>query len=256
MQTNPLIEMLTELGLSENEARVYLASLSLGPSTILAMAKTAELKRTTVYSVIERLQRDGLISIEVQGFKKRFAAENPSKLEKLLELRHEKFKDVLPQLSAIYSLKSGQSFIKYYEGVAGVKSVYDDLLKELRVGDTYLVISNQESFINLDRDYFARHIETRAGLNLEARALFQNSSTAQHYKDIEDRTRLLVRFLPEGTKLTANLVILDKKVVITQLVPPIMAIVIENKSIVAMHHEQFEIIWKSVGESPQRKRVG
>ena len=252
MKEIALTEALVEFGLSENEAKVYLASLSLGPSTILAIAKVAELKRTTVYSVIERLKGNGLMSIEIKGFKKRFVAESPSKLEKLLELRREKFKDILPELTALYRLKSGQSFIKYYEGVAGVTSVYSDILKELRTDDEYLVISDQEQFINLDQEYFSRHIEERARLSLKSRALFQDSLTARHYKEIEDQTRLRVRFLPAGTKLTANLVIMEKKVIITQLVPPIMAIVIENKSIVAMHHEQFEIIWKSVGEKAPR----
>lgn len=242
-------ETLQEFGLSENEARVYLASLSLGPSTILSIAKEAELKRTTVYSVIERLKQNGLISIEVKGFKKRFTAESPSKLERLFELRRERFKELLPELSALHRLKGGQSFIKYYEGVAGVKSVYSDILKELRTGAEYLVMSDQEQFINMDREYFTHHIEGRARLNPNSRALFQDSATARHYKEIEEQTRLRVRFLPKGTKLTANLVIMEDKVIITQLIQPIMAIVIENKSVVAMHHEQFEIIWKSVGES-------
>ncbi len=253
MKEMGLTGTLIEFGLSENEARVYLASLSVGPSTILAISKQAELKRTTVYSVIERLKQNGLMSIEIKGFKKRFTAENPSKLEKLLELRREKFRETLPELNALYRLKGGQSFIKYYEGVSGVKSVYSDILKELHTGNEYLVISDQEQFINLDREYFEHHIEERAKLNLSARALFQGSPTAQHYKDIEGRTRLHVRFLPKGTKLTANLVIMEKKVIITQLVPPIMAIVIENRSIVTMHHEQFEIIWKSVGEKMSKE---
>jgi hypothetical protein len=41
-------------------------------------------------------------------------------------------------------------------------------------------------------------------------------------------------------------VIIPKKVVIHQITDPIFAIVLENKNIVQMHREQFEIMWKAV----------
>ena len=85
MKNNPLLTTLTTLGLTDHEAAVYLAALSLGPATILKIAKAAEIKRTTVYSVIETLKLKGLVSVEVKGFKSLFVAEDPTKLETILE---------------------------------------------------------------------------------------------------------------------------------------------------------------------------
>ncbi|MFH0856689.1 MAG: helix-turn-helix domain-containing protein, partial [bacterium] len=132
MPDKKLKSILTDLGLSENEAGVYLAALSQGPSTILKIAKIAGVKRTTVYPVVEALKQKGLMSEELKGWKKLYAPVSPEKLNSIIEARREKFKNALPEFMAMYNLKGNKSFIKYYEGLQAVKSVYDDLLKDLR----------------------------------------------------------------------------------------------------------------------------
>src|SRR3989338_2088114 len=116
MKKTQLLEVLKNLGLSTNEASVYFASLALGPATIIRIARSAEMKRSTVYSVIEGLQQRGLMTIEVKGFKKLYSAEDPVKLEKILESRQKDFRSVLGEFAALYNLKGGESFIKYYQG--------------------------------------------------------------------------------------------------------------------------------------------
>lgn len=76
--------------------------------------------------------------------------------------------------------------------------------------------------------------------------LAQDSAIAQEHKRIERTFNETIRLLPKATKLTTNLVITPKRVVIHQVIPPIFAIVIENKSIIQMHREQFEMIWNSL----------
>ena len=57
-----LIKNLKEIGLSENQAKVYLACLQLGQDSVLNIAKSAELKRPSVYLLLEELENKGLIS--------------------------------------------------------------------------------------------------------------------------------------------------------------------------------------------------
>ena len=104
MKNKKLLQILIDLGLSENEASVYLAALSLGPTTILKIAKTAEMKRTTIYSVIDSLKKRGLINIEIKGFKTLFTAENPEKLETMLDSHREQLRNSLPEFLGMYNL--------------------------------------------------------------------------------------------------------------------------------------------------------
>ncbi len=246
MKKEELTTILVDFGLSEHEALVYLASLSLGPSTVQEIAKSAGVKRTTVYTVIEGLKRKGLMITSVQGLKKLFEAEKPERLEGIIEQKKNRLKNMIPELNAIHSLKSGESFIKYYEGIKGVQTVYDNILDGLKPGDEYLILSDMQRFLSMDRPYFTKFIERRAKLNLKTRSIFQDNEDAHYYKQIEKNTNQTVRFLPKEVDLTANLVILPNKLVITQIVEPIISILIENTSMVQMHREQFEIIWKSI----------
>ena len=248
MNHKALENTLTSLGLTEHEAKVYLAALSLGPTTILKIAQTAEVKRTTVYSIIESLKLKGLITIEVHGFKQRFVAENPENLETILENKKSALAKAMPDFASLFNLKGSESTIKFYEGLEGIKRVYEDLLKEVLSKEDYLVVSHQEQWLKLDPDFFLDFTRRRAKLPINIRLLVQDSPTARQHKRLEKTYNEKIKILPRNTSLNTNLVIIPKKVVIHQLVPPIMAIVIENSSVVQMHKELFEIIWNSIPE--------
>ena len=255
MHNQQLIETLTEFGLSENEAKVYFGALSLGPSTILKIAQAAEIKRTTAYSVVEALQHQGLMRIEMKGWKKLFVAEPPENLENILEARKQKFKQLLPEFSALYNLKGGESFIKYYEGLEGVKLVYESLITDVRPKDWYLIVSHMKPWMELDPEYFEDFIRRRAKLNLNIRALFQDSDIARRLQRSQPTYKAKVKLFPPSTSLTTNLVVTPQKVLIHQLVPPIIGIVIENKSVIQMHKEMFEIMWQSLPETSAISRA-
>lgn len=69
MKNIKLLETLKDIGLDESEAQVYLTSLSLGPTTVLRIARGGETKRTTVYGIIESLKNKGLMKVELKGLK-------------------------------------------------------------------------------------------------------------------------------------------------------------------------------------------
>lgn len=242
---NKLTNILKDLGLTDNEARIYLAALGLGSSSILKIARAAEIKRTTVYSVIESLKLKGLISEELKGWKKYLVAESPEKLEKVLEEKRNNFKKSLPEFLALHNLKGSNAMIKYYEGLEAVKNIYENLLKVIKTHEDYLVIGAQDQWYNLDSKFFQTFIKKRAKLPINIRLLFTDSKIAREHQKIQQVYNEQIRILPKDTKLTTNLIIIPKKIVIHQLTPPVMAMVIENPSIVQMHRELFEIVWKS-----------
>jgi predicted transcriptional regulator len=248
MTKNTIIDTLKDLGLKEQEADFYYSALSLGPNTIGKIAGNAGILRTTAYSIYESLKKKGLMNIELRGFKKLYVAENPEKLENILERRKELFRKKKDEFMALYNLKGGESFIKYYEGLEGIKSVYEGLLKDAEPFNDYLILTNTELWNSLDPVYFEDFKQRRAKMNFNMRALFQDSDYAQKEKRERGVHGMDVRTLPAGTTLSTNLVVIPKRVIIHQLHPPVFAIAIENKSIVQMHREMFEIIWNTTPE--------
>jgi len=237
--------ILEGLGLTENEASVYLATLHLGPTTVLAIARASDIRRTTVYLVIDSLKQKGLIATQVHGFKKRYVAESPEKLESMLESKRSRFRNILPDLYAFHNLKGGESAIKYYEGINGIKSVYDMILKDIRPHDYCLAVSDPKQFLDADPDYFNAYIEKRAKLKVEIRILLQDSSIAQRIKKYERNYNAHVKILPKKFSFKASFTVTPQHMVVQQFTEPVLAMVINNRSIIEMHKELFEIMWES-----------
>ena len=56
-------EMLKETGLTDSEARIYLALLELGPSLAGKISRKTGIHRRNVYDITERLIKKGLIAV-------------------------------------------------------------------------------------------------------------------------------------------------------------------------------------------------
>jgi sugar-specific transcriptional regulator TrmB len=246
MKNEKLLDILKKIGLEEKEASVYLASLSLGPTTILKLARACDIKRTTIYGIIDNLKQKGLMSIEQKGLKQVYAPENPEKLEAMLESRQLEFKNSLPEFLGLYKLKGEESVIKYYTGLGKMQGIYRDTLKEIRPHEDYLVIANQEKWYNLDPKFAISYIEDRARLDIKTRLLFQDSKIAREHKKFERNFNQRAKILPKGTPLNVDTLLLPKKMIVLELTPPYMTVVIENKSIIELHREMFELIWRGL----------
>src|SRR6185436_2297463 len=114
------IKTLTDIGLPENEAKVYFATLSLGQTSVLQVARATDIKRTTVYHTIEALKQKGLVAIEMKGFKSFYVAEDPERLSRVLESRAKVFEGILPDLSAKFKTKNKEGSIREYQGLKAV----------------------------------------------------------------------------------------------------------------------------------------
>lgn len=105
-----MIDILLKLGLSDKEAKVYLAALKLGSAPAAKIAETAEINRPITYVVLEKLASMGLITIFDKDKVQYFTAEDPQQLFRMaesekqsLEARVEELKTKLPEFSALYA---------------------------------------------------------------------------------------------------------------------------------------------------------
>jgi len=239
-----LIESLVDIGLSDNEARVYLAGLELGPCTVLQLAKHSGVKRTTIYTVIESLQAVELIKIELYGWKKLFTALKPDNLGTALNRRQKLLTSLIPKLENLQTSKSSRSELSYWEGLKAVKNVYNQLLQTIELGQDYLVLGNQEIWLKLDPVFFQDFMSRRALLNLKIRIIFTDTPTSREFLALQKKLGASIRLLPEGVTMTTNLVITPNQVIINQLLSPPTAIVITNPSIIQTHVQTFELLWQ------------
>ena len=129
MQEEKMLKALERFGLPDKEAKVYLASLKLGPAPVQAIAKEAKVVRPTAYVMIESLERRGLMSEARKGKRRLFVAGRPDHLrylvaqqKKALAKREQAAALAIKELVAA---KSGAGEIEFevLEGQEGTKVV-------------------------------------------------------------------------------------------------------------------------------------
>lgn len=124
-----LLRQLEDMGLSEKEAKVYVASLMLGPATVQQIANQADIKRVTTYVILESLSNLGLVGQASHGKKTYFTAEEPVSLQGLLDKKEreiadqkEAFKAFLPDLESLKSIPAETPTVKYYDTIEGLRT--------------------------------------------------------------------------------------------------------------------------------------
>jgi len=235
---------LAELGLNPSEALLYTALITLGPSSALRLSKATNLKRSTVYTLFSNLAGQGLANVQVKGFKRLFAAENPERLQALLDKKRSLLNLILPELTTrFFNLQDSDSFIKHYQGIKGVKSIYDTLLDEIKPNGFYYVISDQQKWLQLDPRYF-EEFRTKRAKRFHTKLLLQESPSARGNLKTVELHNEEIKIFPPDTAFNANLVIVPHKLIVVQTVEPVMAMVIENPSLIHMTRVMFEMIWK------------
>lgn len=123
-------EVLQQLGLDEREIAIYIAALELGETLLLPLAKHANIKRTTLYDALPHLHALGLVRFGSQGKRRTIIPQDPSRLLYLQEQRLNDLQMALPQLMARFNALEAKPKVFVYEGVEGIKQVYEDTLAE------------------------------------------------------------------------------------------------------------------------------
>src|SRR4030042_5992747 len=178
---------LEQLGLSEKEAKVYLAVLELGEANIQQIAQKSGVKRTTAYDIINSLKEKRLLTEITKGKKAFFSAEDPRKLERQLDEKKETLKKILPELLSITNLLDTKPHIKFYEGNDGIKEVYKDTLDY--PDQELLAWVSQEAVVGfdvewLDKYYVSKRLEKKIWVRVIAP---DTQEMVKNYKSTDEK---------------------------------------------------------------------
>ena len=149
-----LVHELEKLGLSEKEAKVYLANLELGSTSVQNIAKKAEVNRATTYVILDSLIKKGLCSTFNQGKKTLYIASEPEFLTGLFEVqkkeieeREKYFIGMLPRFKLLDNKDADKPTVQFFEGKQGLLSCYNEFIINYNPKKGY-----PESFSIYDRD--------------------------------------------------------------------------------------------------------
>lgn len=169
--------LLEQLGLGQKEIRIYLTLLTGGPSSVRKLAKDTGLNRGSAYDALKSLQQHGLAGMYQKHKKQFFMAEEPEKLQDLVEHQERSISslkrnvaEALPELRSLYVHGGSKPVVKYYEGPKGVNIILHDILRTMSESPdkTYRVYSSMtlreyiyKEFPHFTKERIARGLHVR-----------------------------------------------------------------------------------------------
>ncbi len=183
---------LQKLGLTDKEVRLYQLLLQIGESAAAEIIKASRLKRPTVYKTLYSLEKKGLINQKNIGKKIHFCPEPPLNLLRLAESQAQtqnQIKDellkLIPQLDSNYILAVEKPVVSTFEGLEGLKEIYQDTLREKQPIYAVLQTSevNQEMFKWLKTTYVKQRIKNK----IPAKVIVASGDWSHQYQQLDKK---------------------------------------------------------------------
>lgn len=246
---------LTEIGFSSKEAKAYLALLRLGSQPASVIAKELGLSRSTAQFILETLVKKQFANKVVRKKIFYYTAEPPENLKivvdlqknvylKKLEDKKKKIDILLPEFSKIRRSDLLFPKIKYYEGLQGIKRVYEDTLSE---GETIYAFEDIGEFSpELKTWLYDNYIPRRVEKEIFAYVITPKNPDNVSYRKKDKTAHKETRFVPKANfPIDIEINIYDEKTAFFSHKPEEMfAAILESKSIANSMKSIFNLCWK------------
>ncbi len=165
MITSKIKKDLSQLGLSENEIKFYVAGLELGLATVPQIAGRAGLSRMSGYNLFKTLNQKGLAEMDLRSYGQKCKVAKPAKLLTLFE-EHSKQLDKLAtnlpnligELNVLYASVPEDLEIHYYRRKEAVTKIWEEALTNTKKGDDILTISAVD-FAHTLQEHYVEYLE-------------------------------------------------------------------------------------------------
>lgn len=239
---------LEQFGLSEKKAKVYLASIEMGPATAAQIAQKAKINRATTYVEIESLMKIGMMSTFEQNKTTLFSAESPASLKRLVAQKEEQLKaqlssldKLLPGLVQMYEYAGEKPKVRFFEGREGLNTIKDEILKtkDKKIKAIFSIDDLNQAFSDEEAEkYYKRRLTKKIRLNgLYTRLQGPFKDTAKG-----DELRIIPR---DKFPITVDITIFSDRVAFSSLKGKLVGVILESKEIATAFQSIFDLAWEA-----------
>jgi len=239
------VEILTKLGLTGNEAKIYLALLELGSTAAGPLIKKVGMHRAAVYNLLDLLIDKGLVHYVKKAERKYFEAHDPERLLEFLEEKkqelnkqEQELKDILPELQLKRKLVQDSQEGTIYKGKKGLKSIFEDVLKE---NQPFYVFGATGKFKEILSAYFIHWHHRRAKLKIPLKIIYNESVRKE--RRAEELRLAQIKYLSQPYTAPSTTLVYGEKVVIVNWSAEPLAFLIRSKEVANSYHLFFKMMW-------------
>ncbi|MBW3019818.1 hypothetical protein KY334_00850 [Candidatus Woesearchaeota archaeon] len=226
-------ERLERVGLSSNEAKVYLYLVDHGLSKAGKIAKGAGIQRSSSYGAINSLVTKGLISYSNIGNVKHFQATGPDRLVEYIKEQEQLITEVLPELKKRHKANKVEGQVRMFKGTKGVKAVFKDIL---RTGKDNVVFGDDGLF-SRNMPVFCKQFVREQNLNKMKTQVLTRKRGVSYSKGTT------YRFVDKSVKSNVAVNIYGDKIAIIIWTDTPEAVIIENKDAAQSLKSYFDFMW-------------
>ncbi len=242
--------ILEEIGLTKTEIKIYLALLRLGQSTTTNIVRDSRVHASKVYEFLDKLIQKGLVSYVIKNNKKHFSASEPSYLTEFLREKERKIKEqereilnLMPKLKSLRKEEKEKIKSETYEGIGGLKSVYEKILTTLNNKETQYIIGAPRTGNELIEGFLLDWHKRRVKKGIRCKYIYD--SNVRDYGKIREKMNYAeVRYLPKNIISPAWVEIFKDNVVIGHIKDyNTILFLIRDKEIAKAYLDYFRLIW-------------
>jgi HTH-type transcriptional regulator, sugar sensing transcriptional regulator len=247
-----LIQPLIDLGLSEKEAKVYLALLPLEKATAYTVAIRSGLKKPTAYVILDNLVSKGFVLKIPQKDRHCFIAKSPRECLAMAREKISTAEEMLPELMAMQKKKDEKVSVSYYEGFNGVREMYRQLLENMKkkpLSERSFVAfyAHQKHTPDFLQKYWRELNEEYINAGIRRNAVTTLHPSIKYYleKGVKERLGMDLHPLPEKDySSNISVEVYDNY---TQIISHryLQGILIENPDIADVMKQIFNLVWRS-----------
>ena len=229
-----------ELGLTDNEVRIYLLLLRQGMMNPSDIAEKLGFHRGYVYDALERMQEKGVINSLRKDNKKHYQATHPESVAEMLRLRLENFQKILPKLARLPKEVEEETMVELHKG----SKVYRTLLKDIVISlkrneEVYLIGIDEEVLLTqVEPIYLKQYLNVIRDRNVKELIIIAKGKKRLKHRNLEYR-----ELGEEYIGKTAQ-IIYGNKVALFLLGTPYYLIAIENRDVADTYRKQFHLLWQ------------
>ena len=244
------ISILSKLGLTDAETKVYLALVKIGSTTIGPVVDESRVSRSKIYHVLDKLHKRGLVTSILKGKTSYYNATSPQKILDYINYRKKELAEIeneatqlIPQLESIQAFAGFRDEAEVYRGLEGIKAARDISLRTLKKGEEIRVFGSDKMAQEAMPAYWAEYHKKRVKFGIKGRYLMKESSRGSLDKIKRSSGLIQIRYLPVTRPVYID--IFADYVITSVMVPGhYAAFLIRNKYIADYYLEWFDELWK------------
>ncbi|MBI4129761.1 hypothetical protein HY468_00425 [Candidatus Roizmanbacteria bacterium] len=243
-------DLFSRFGLNTKETAAFLELVRLGASPVSIWAKHAGINRSSMYVLLERLEKDGLVTTFTHKGIQNVEAIPMVELTALLNDQEESLlntqsllKKRLPELQALEKTHAITPKVRFYEGSRRVETMYEEVLKE----PSFKAFFHPERVKTSMPEYFHKIPQTLKARGGRAQELLIRCKEADEYRQTYQSDKHQIALLPKNVTFSSDTIITKQKIyLIGYGEQDVVGTEIWNEELAQTQSVIFDLVWSKL----------